>query len=124
MGFNLLTDEIPTGGCTFKSMDENVATVDNSGVVTAKENGNTIIKIHNDRNNLDATVKINVNGSKNIVQPKIVGGGNHFVALKADGTVWTWGNNSNGQLGTGNNTSKTSPIKVMNIQCLWSIRYR
>jgi len=30
--------------------------------------------------------------------------------------VWTWGNNSNGQLGTGNNTSKTSPIKVMNIQ--------
>ena len=38
------------------------------------------------------------------------------VALKADGTVWTWGNNSDGQLGIGDNVSKTYPIKVMEIE--------
>ena len=33
--------------------------------------------------------------------PKIAIGSNHTVALKADGTVWTWGLNNYGQLGNG-----------------------
>jgi len=39
----------------------------------------------------------------------------HNVALKNDGTVWTWGNNSNGQLGNGTSgtpNSKTTPVQV------------
>ena len=32
---------------------------------------------------------------------KIVGGGQHAVALKSDGTVWCWGLNTNGQCGYG-----------------------
>jgi alpha-tubulin suppressor-like RCC1 family protein len=36
----------------------------------------------------------------------LAGGANHTVALKSDGTVWTWGNNSSGQLGSGNTTSR------------------
>ena len=39
-------------------------------------------------------------------------GSNHVVALKNDGTVWTWGNNANGQLGTGNTTQATNPVQV------------
>jgi len=31
----------------------------------------------------------------------IAGGGSHTVALKADGTLWAWGRNSEGQLGNG-----------------------
>ncbi len=38
-------------------------------------------------------------------------GSNHTVALKSDGTVWTWGNNSSGQLGTGS-TGGTSTLAV------------
>lgn len=39
-------------------------------------------------------------------------GSQHTVALKSDGTVWTWGNNAKGQLGNGNNTSHASPAQV------------
>ena len=36
-----------------------------------------------------------------IVQIAVDQAGNHNLALAADGTVWTWGNNASGQLGTG-----------------------
>lgn len=32
---------------------------------------------------------------------KLGGGGDYFVAMKSDGTLWTWGNNTYGQLGNG-----------------------
>ena len=31
----------------------------------------------------------------------ISAGNSHVIALKSDGTVWTWGNNEYGQLGDG-----------------------
>ncbi|MEI2358436.1 InlB B-repeat-containing protein, partial [Mesobacillus zeae] len=45
----------------------------------------------------------------------------HYVALKEDGTVWNWGNNDNGQLGDGTLTSKTTPVKTLNIDHVTSI---
>ena len=112
MKFNLLTDEIPAGGITFTSMDKSVATVDEDGIVTAKDIGSTFIKLYNERNNLYTAVKVNVNGENGQVQPKIVGGYNHFVALKSNGTVWTWGYNTYGGLGLGDNTNRTEPSQA------------
>lgn len=43
----------------------------------------------------------------------IVGGGDHTAALKANGEVWTWGNNTQGQLGDLTTTHKSSPISVV-----------
>ena len=37
------------------------------------------------------------------------GGRHHTVAVKTDGTLWTWGFNNAGQLGTGTTTTRSSP---------------
>ena len=42
----------------------------------------------------------------------IAGGGYYNLALKADGTLWAWGDNSDGQLGLGDTTDRTSPVQV------------
>ena len=36
----------------------------------------------------------------------------HSVALKSDGTVWTWGYGKSGQLGLGSATSTSTPTRV------------
>ena len=110
MAFNLLLTEVPDNTCTFKTMDEKVATVnEKTGEVTAVATGTTFIKLYNAKNNLYAAVKINVNENGNVTQAKVVGGYNHFVALKANGTVYSWGYNGYGQLATKDYTSKNAP---------------
>jgi len=36
----------------------------------------------------------------------------HTVAIKTDGSLWTFGYNGNGQLGDGTTTHKSSPVQV------------
>ncbi|MBI4833838.1 MAG: chromosome condensation regulator RCC1 [Planctomycetes bacterium] len=42
----------------------------------------------------------------------ISAGSRHNIALKNDGTIWTWGLNDAGQLGVNDYTDKTTPTKV------------
>ena len=42
----------------------------------------------------------------------ITAGPNHSLALKSDGTVWAWGDNSWGELGTGNWDPQYTPVQV------------
>ncbi|MCS3531285.1 T9SS type A sorting domain-containing protein [Chryseobacterium sp. JUb7] len=42
----------------------------------------------------------------------LAAGGEHSVGIKADGTLWTWGNNSNGQLGDGTTINRNAPIQI------------
>ncbi len=51
------------------------------------------------------------NGLTNVVQ--VAAGASHAIALKADGTVWTWGDNSYGQLGNGTTNASSLPVQVM-----------
>jgi alpha-tubulin suppressor-like RCC1 family protein len=39
-------------------------------------------------------------------------GDSHTVAIKTDGTIWTWGTNGYGQLGQGDTTHRSSPVQV------------
>jgi alpha-tubulin suppressor-like RCC1 family protein len=45
---------------------------------------------------------------------KLVAGGQYMTAaIKIDGTLWLWGQNTNGQLGTNNITSYSSPVQTV-----------
>jgi Regulator of chromosome condensation (RCC1) repeat len=44
--------------------------------------------------------------------PTVAGGVSHSLALRSDGTVWAWGDNSKGQLGDGTVTSRPTPVQV------------
>lgn len=45
----------------------------------------------------------------------------HSVLLKNDGTVWTWGKNSHGQLGDGTNTERTRPVRAKGLAGVVSV---
>jgi len=54
-------------------------------------------------------------------EPMISAGGAHTVALRSDGTVWTWGENANGQLGNASTTNQLTPVQVYGISNVISI---
>jgi RHS repeat-associated protein len=41
-------------------------------------------------------------------------GYSHSIAIRSDHSVWTWGTNSSGQLGDGSNSSRYTPLPIMN----------
>ena len=44
---------------------------------------------------------------------QVAGGYNHTAAIKTDGTLWTWGSNSNGQLGDNTTTQRSIPVTTL-----------
>jgi len=55
------------------------------------------------------------------VTPQLSSGWYHTIALKSDGTVWTWGENESGQLGNGTTTSSNIPVQVYEISNITAI---
>lgn len=66
-------------------------------------------------NGTDKNVPVEVSTS-GVLNGKIItqvaAGTYHSIALASDGTVYTWGNNSFGQLGDGSNTQSSIPVAV------------
>ncbi len=51
----------------------------------------------------------------------VIAGNNHSFAIKNDGTLWAWGDNSLGQLGTNNTLSSSIPVQVsdmIDVKCV------
>jgi len=61
------------------------------------------------------SVTLIVNNTSASIIPQISAGGFHTAALKIGKTVWTWGNNTYGQLGDGTNTDRNTPVQVDSI---------
>lgn len=62
---------------------------------------------------------INQNGSTPLTQigeqsvwAMVSAASTHSVALKKDGTIWAWGENSSGQLGDGTTENRVSPVQI------------
>ncbi|MCA6436399.1 MAG: T9SS type A sorting domain-containing protein [Bacteroidetes bacterium] len=67
-------------------------------------------QIGNSTTGTDALAPVQVNGLTNVVA--IAAGRFFSLAVKNDGTVWTWGQNLYGQLGNGNTTDSNTPVQV------------
>ncbi len=51
----------------------------------------------------------------------VAAGASHGLALKNDGTVWAWGNNSYGQLGDGTTKQRLAPVQVEGLSSIIAI---
>jgi hypothetical protein len=49
------------------------------------------------------------------VSAKVAAGGSHTCAIKTNGSLWCWGNNTSGQLGDGTNINKNKPVYIMSL---------
>jgi alpha-tubulin suppressor-like RCC1 family protein len=118
LGFNLLLRTTLKNEYTFRSLNEQVATVQASsdsskGVITAVNYGRTSIEVIHIETGIKAQITVNVLREGAITNPKIVSGSEYTIALKADGTVFAWGRNIEGQLGLGNSVSpQREPVKI------------
>jgi alpha-tubulin suppressor-like RCC1 family protein len=46
-------------------------------------------------------------------------GSSHIAAVKTDGTLWTWGGNSEGRLGDNTTTARSSPVQTVTFEKNW-----
>lgn len=53
---------------------------------------------------------IQVNGLNDVTA--ITSSNSHSLAVKSDGTLWSWGYNYHGELGDGTTVSRSSPVPV------------
>ncbi len=95
---------------TWNSINPAIATIDNKGLVSARSIGNTTITASIPGSNAFEICQVEVTsaGQPDISQLQVSAGVFHAMALKPDGTVWAWGQNSNGQLGDGTKTGDGS----------------
>jgi alpha-tubulin suppressor-like RCC1 family protein len=77
-----------------------------NGVAFAGNNGKRVLSCSNDMTARMGDIPI-------VVQ--IDGGTSHSVAVKEDGSVWTWGYNNFGQLGNGGTASSLTPVAVVGL---------
>ena len=109
-----IPDKTNQSDWTWISSNEDVATVDDQGIVTGKEIGYTTITGYNSKTETKAKAIVNVYRNKEgaITKPQIEVGPDYSVILKEDGTVWTTGRNNYGQLGNGTTTNSNKPVQV------------
>ena len=112
------TNYVTLGNLSYEVLDTSVATVDSNGKVTAIAEGSTKIKITDTTNNISTYLFLDVYNNKKV---EVQEGQNFTIALKRNGTVWSYGLNNNGQLGIGNTENKTEPTQITGINNVKSI---
>lgn len=117
--FNVfIQEELNKDNWTWDSSNKDVAMVDSNGVITTIGEGYTTISAQDPNLGLRGTCIINIAKTNAIAFPQTQTGQNEditqsfTVVLKEDGTVWTSGGNSYGQLGIGSINSSNEPVQV------------
>jgi alpha-tubulin suppressor-like RCC1 family protein len=111
-GLNVINKALTPENITYRTSNEEIATVDNNGKVTAKSRGYVTIIAEDTTNGYIAQSIINVIAKGATALPQVVSGTITTVYLKEDGTVWASGSGANGTLGSGYNKIVNKPVQV------------
>ncbi len=118
--FNLLKET--KGEISYESKDETIVAL---GAQEMTQNGTTKVTIVGVTPGISSIV-IKENGTNNIgvvqvrvlpvgikVEPQVKTNGSNTITLKANGEVWSYGKNENGELGNGTKTFSDMPVKTI-----------
>ena len=99
-----------SGVSNVKVINSNIASASGT-TITAKAFGRTQVvgTVNGEMSIIELEVRTS---SSDVAAPMVAAGGRHTVALKKDGTVWTWGYNAHGELGDGTAVTKYYPVQV------------
>ncbi|MBQ6529402.1 MAG: hypothetical protein IJI39_00545, partial [Clostridia bacterium] len=105
--------EYTTSDPSIVSIDAVVSGI-NKRTLRAVEKGSAVISVKNTRSGYVSTFTVIVKGEdlETITASKVETGQNFMIAMKADGSVWGWGNNTYGQLGDGSKVMRGYPSAV------------
>ena len=106
------TDFVPMGEIEYKVLDEEIAKVNSNGEIIGIKEGKTKVEITDTANGVSTYIYVEV---VNNVKIDVQEGKNFTIALKENGTVWSYGLNTNGQLGLGDNENRIEPIQIENL---------
>lgn len=110
--FNL-KNEVTSDGLTYLSNDKQIIKVDSqTGEVTGLSEGTTSVTVSKDGTDNKAIIQVSVIKSGALVKPMTITVNSTQVILKADGTVWSYGLNANGELGTGTKVDNDNLAQV------------
>jgi alpha-tubulin suppressor-like RCC1 family protein len=104
-GFDQFGEPMPGIAFTWSSSDASVATVSESGLVTAVGNGDVAITAAADERQASATVTVDLLST-------LVVGAYHSCGIAGDGAAYCWGENSLGTVGDGTNFDRWTPRAV------------
>ncbi len=111
--FNLINVESEIDSVLgYSSLNTMIASVTGNKMIHGEKLGKTWIRILNSEDNNLYIIKVNVVDEDYNVAPQVVSGENYAAVLKADGTIWTYGYNSNGELGDGTNITRDIPNRT------------
>lgn len=101
------------------SQEYNKIAVGTDHILVIKDDGALYARGYNTKgqlgngNNIDSVDElIKVSGMNDVIE--VAAGDSFSVALKKDGTLWTWGQNSVGQLGDGSYMDRNTPYQILN----------
>ncbi|MDR2560857.1 MAG: Ig-like domain-containing protein [Holophagales bacterium] len=112
---NVLPPDATNKEVQWSSNNPSVASVDSSGNVTAVSVGTAIITVTSLDGSFTAQCVVTVNSAGlpvKSVLPCASVGGDFMLFIKADGTLWACGLNTNGQLGLGHTNTVNVPTQI------------
>ncbi len=112
------TNLVSLGTLEYEILDTTIAGVNSNGIITGKTEGKTLVKITDVTNNISTYIYLEVIDN---VKVDVQEGKNFTVALKRNGTVWSYGLNDNGQLGISNNENRIEPTQIPSLNNIKAI---